>query len=61
MCMCVCVCLCKYVCASERMHVCHVNAGACEQQRMASNPPELEVQVLVNHLTWVLELNLGPL
>jgi hypothetical protein len=43
--MCVCVCVC--VCVCTRVHVCvsvcHMNAGACKDQKKALDPLEMEL------------------
>jgi len=35
--------------------------GTQRSQKKASDPPELELLVIVNYLTWVLGTELGPL
>lgn len=42
------------------LHVPHVPVGAWEGQ-VVSDPLELELPIVVNHLVWVLETELGPL
>jgi hypothetical protein len=39
----------------------HTNEGACGSQERASEPPELQWQVIVSCLMWVLGTKLGPL
>lgn len=49
---CICVSVCIYV---------HMSAGAHRGQKGASDPPELELQEVVRHLTWCWEHNQGSL
>ena len=52
-----------YACVSGCMYACYMQAGVCGGQERVLDPLELELQIVVNHLTWVLgtEQNLGPL
>lgn len=52
--------MCVYVYMSGHVHI-HV--GSCGDQKRVSSPLELELQVVVSHLLWVLVLkqNSGPL
>jgi hypothetical protein len=50
---CVCACMCACMC------VCDMNEVACKGQKRVSHPLELELQTVMNPLTWVSGTKLG--
>lgn len=46
----------SFICVQE----CDLSAGALRCQKRVLNPPELELQATMSHLTWVLANRLGP-
>lgn len=50
-----------HVCACNCVSVGHTCAGAHGSQKRVSDPQEMEVQVVMNPLTWVLTRSVGVL
>lgn len=42
-----------YICLSEHMYVYQLCIGAQGSQKRVSDPPELELHMVVSHLMWV--------
>jgi hypothetical protein len=54
---CVCVCTCVHLVCTHR----DMNVGDCKRLKEMSYSLEPELQVVVNHLTWLLGVETGPL